>query len=417
MSKTSSPAPLNREAWLTEFAALVAPVIKQRTGLNVPLSQMRFTVSFPRTRSTPNRKGSYTIGQCFHGAANGSGLHEILINPLRDVVIDDKGHGIGETLIHEMLHASLALGVGHKAPFARAAKQMGLDGPESKPTATVANPDTVKLIRELADKIGPYPHKAIQGEWGKKQTTRLLKVMCLDCGYMNEAGNGYTTRVTQTWVEVGLPICPCGNTMSLIEAGQDAGLVTLKPVDSSCTYRVPNETGDGFDNRFQIRRVSSEHFGDRWTVIDFGAPRKRKATVEGEEVEVEVPNFDDTQARVIAAESRQDALDMITAIREELFNWDYLDADEGEDWDDDDDDGNPLADDDLDPFLYLADDEDETPENPEDHEPETAWTRIHPVTKREYVHTFDHDTEAERRDNAGTAKSERIAALAEKAMD
>jgi hypothetical protein len=407
MTQTS----VNREAWLTAFAEAIAPIMKQRTGLDVPLSKMRFTVSFPRTRSTPNRKGAYTIGQCFHGAANGSGLHEILINPLRDVVMDDGGHGIGETIIHEMLHASLALGVGHKAPFARAAKQMGLDGKDSKPTATVANEDTVKLVREIAAKIGPYPHKAIQGEWGKKQTTRLLKVQCLDCGYVNEAGNGYTARITMTWIEnAGLPTCPCGAVMSLINPDDDEpNMLALKPVESSATYRILTEDGDGYDERFQIRRTSSEHFRDRWSVIDMG----ERLTEDGK------VNLEAT-ARIVAAEDKQNAFDMIAAIREGLYSWDDLE-DNQDDWEDEgeDDGSNPLADDDpdLDRLLFIDDDEDETPEQPEDAEPETEWVREHPTTGKRFVHTFDHDTEANHRDALGTRKSAQIAAATEAAMD
>jgi len=37
----------------------------------------------------------------------------------------------------------------------------------------------------------------------KKQTTRLLKVICAE-------GSGYTARVTRKWLtQYGPPICPC----------------------------------------------------------------------------------------------------------------------------------------------------------------------------------------------------------------
>jgi hypothetical protein len=424
MSKTNSPATvndkgLNREAWLTAFAKAIAPVITQRTGVKVDLTKTRLSCSFPRTRATPSRKtGKVTIGQCLMG--HKSGLNEIMISPLRDTIIavnaEGEGHGIAETIIHELLHAALPLGTGHKAPFARAAKAMGLEG---RPTETFAGTALVELIREVAAPLGEYPHRAIDGEWGKKQTTRLLKVMCLDCGFMNEAGNGYTTRTTMTWVEVGLPVCPCGNTMSLIEKGEESTLVALKPVDSHCTYRVPNKDSTDYDPRFQIRRTSSEHGGDRWTVIDYGAPVKRQAIVDGEVVEVESTNFE-TSTRIVAAESRQDALDMIDAIREDLFDWDYLEDDQ-DDWEDEgeDDGSNPLADEDpdLDALLFIGDDEDETPEYPEDAEPEQSWTRVHPTTKQEFVHHFDYEVISEAREAAGTRKSAQIAAGTEAAMD
>jgi hypothetical protein len=290
---------------------------------------------------------------------------------------------------------------------------MGLDGENSKPTATVANPELVKLIREVAAPLGAYPHVAIDGDFGNKQSTRLLKVQCTDCGYINEAGNGYTARITMTWIEnAGLPVCPCGATMDLVDKSVDTEFVALLPVESSATYKVPSADGEGHDDRFQVRRTSSEHGGDRWTVIDMG---ERFTTIAG----VLVPNME-AQARIVAAESKENALEMIHAIREGLSTWDELDDDQDDLWDDEDDDGsNPLADDDpdLDRLLYIGDDEDETPENPEDAEPETAWTRVHPVTQKEFVHSFDYELITEQREASGTRKSAQIAAGEEGALD
>lgn len=380
----SNPNILNREGWLTAFAEAIAPVIKQRTGLSVPLSKTRLSCSFPRGRATPNRKGSFTTGQCWHGDSHQSGLHEIMINPLRDHIIDDSGEGIAETVIHELLHASLPKGVGHKAPFARAAKAMGLEG---KPTTPEASKELVKLIRETAKPLGPYPHKALQGEWGRKQTTRLLKVQCVDCGYINEAGNGYTARITMTWIEnAGLPTCPCGATMSLIDAGEEVPMIALKPVESMAQYQVPFADSNDVDPRFQIRRTSSDHHGDRWTVIDMGEP-----VVDGKLV------LGTSEPRIVAAESKQNALEMIDAIREGLYTWDDLEQNEADLWDEGEDDGtNPLSDDDpeLDALLYLPDDQDETPEHPEDQDPGT-WE--HPRSGK--VITFDYDEVARSRES------------------
>jgi len=41
----------------------------------------------------------------------------------------------------------------------------------------------------------------------KKQTTRMIKAECPSCGY--------TARISQKWVDVGLPTCPCGDTLSV----------------------------------------------------------------------------------------------------------------------------------------------------------------------------------------------------------
>lgn len=50
----------------------------------------------------------------------------------------------------------------------------------------------------------------------KKQTTRMLKVVCPDeeCPH-NDAGSPYLVRTTRKWIECGLPACPCGAAMVL----------------------------------------------------------------------------------------------------------------------------------------------------------------------------------------------------------
>jgi hypothetical protein len=373
---------INREHWLTLFAEAVTPLIEKRAGIKVPLSKTRLACSFPKGRATPNRKtGKFTSGQCFHADSFKSGLHEILINPIRD----DR-YEIAETVIHELIHASLVKGTGHKAPFARAAKAVGLEG---KPTETVLSTELRETLGPILDSIGPYPHKKIDGEWGRKQTTRLLKVQCVDCGYVNEQGNGYTARITLTWIEnAGLPTCPCGATMSLIEKGEEADIVALKPVESAATYSIPgvmipgtNRTDEG---RFQIRRTSTEWSGDSWTVIDYGDRM-----------------LEDSAPRIVSAEGKTHALDMIDAIREGLFTWDSLE-DEQHGWDEGEDDGaNPLADEDpdLDKLLYIEDDEDEVPEHPEDQEPESVIERKRfqgQWVEREVA--FDYDAVAKSRE-------------------
>lgn len=45
-----------------------------------------------------------------------------------------------------------------------------------------------------------------------KQSTRLIKAACGDCGY--------TIRVTQKWLEQGNPGCPCGG-VTAPEGGDD----------------------------------------------------------------------------------------------------------------------------------------------------------------------------------------------------
>jgi hypothetical protein len=63
---------------------------------------------------------------------------------------------------------------------------------------------------EILATIGAYPHAALEIAAAPKQTTRLIKVACLN--------DDYIARVSRTTlVNLGAPICPvCNN--SLVEA-------------------------------------------------------------------------------------------------------------------------------------------------------------------------------------------------------
>lgn len=395
---------LNREGWLTEFATRVAPIIKQRTGLSVPMSKVRLSCSFPRTRATPNKNGGFTSGQCFHGNTHKSGLHEIMINPLVGDMITKDGRGVCETVIHELLHAALPEDTMHKAPFAKAAKKMGLDGPESKPKSTVLGPEGRKIVEQIIADIGQdYPHEALDGTWGRKQGTRLIKVSCPDCGYINEAGNGYTTRITMSWIEVGLPTCPCGQQLEVTDKNVDVDVIALRPVESSATYAVPGPDGEP-ENRFQIRRVSSDHFGETWTVLDFGPDKDEDGKLRL-----------GAEARIVSVESKGNALELIEFVREGTYTWDQIEADAASTFEDEDDLMDLDEDDYAEEFakgLFHDVDEDEDPDHPEDQD---AGEWVHPITGK--VVKFDYDKVAEARDASGQRTSDRIAAGIESAMD
>lgn len=54
--------------------------------------------------------------------------------------------------------------------------------------------------------LGEYPHSAINllDRPTKKQTTRMIKCECEDCGYV--------ARTSNKWIEeAGAPLCPCNS--------------------------------------------------------------------------------------------------------------------------------------------------------------------------------------------------------------
>lgn len=107
-----------------------------------------------------------------------------------------------DVLVHELVHAADDCRSGHKGAFRRLATAIGLTG---RMTATVAGPELAARLHALAEELGPYPHAALDASMRKKQSTRMLKVVCPDCGY--------AVRTTNKWLEIGVPTCPCGTEM------------------------------------------------------------------------------------------------------------------------------------------------------------------------------------------------------------
>jgi hypothetical protein len=224
----------NREAYLTNLMHALAPLLEESLrGATATMDTWRVSVGFPGGGNRRTR-----IGECWGHTASSQGLTEIFISPvlgavLDTVIDDDNGQstlassgaslaakepqarrvrnepvtarvlpGVGSVLLHEMLHAALGQEAGHGKSFKRLATDVGLVGPVR---STVAGE---KLSRHLSDLVnsglGEYPHAPLTlgGAGTKPQTTRLLKASCNECGY--------TIRLTQKWVAVGLPTCPCG---------------------------------------------------------------------------------------------------------------------------------------------------------------------------------------------------------------
>lgn len=190
---------VNREQWLSTAAEHLSEWLGQ-IGEEVP--PMRISVGFPGGRS--NRKT--TVGQCWPTSLTDDGVAQIFISPIRGEKDTPKILG---TLLHEMIHAVDDCENGHKGNFVRIAKAVGF---VSKWTSSDNQSEELhdRLV-ELAETLGPIPHATLlQGgraaDEPKKQTTRMIKVICPD--------DGYTVRMTRKWLDqLGTPTCPCGDTM------------------------------------------------------------------------------------------------------------------------------------------------------------------------------------------------------------
>lgn len=184
-----------REGWLVSAINALGAGIFADAAITLPA--VRVSVGWPGGRGKKNT----VIGQCWNTSAAADGVAQLFISP----VLDDAARVL-DVLIHEMIHAVDDCQNGHKGPFAKMAKRVGLTG---KMTATVASPELAERLASLAEELGAYPHAALTNGGStsgpKKQGTRMLKVECPE--------DGYTIRTTAKWLEVGLPVCPCGTEM------------------------------------------------------------------------------------------------------------------------------------------------------------------------------------------------------------
>lgn len=187
-----------REAWLRNAVELLSVELFNPVAIKLP-AKLQVSVGIPHGRK--GKKGSsHAIGQCWNPHCSKNAHTEIFIHP----EIDDAFEVI-EILIHECIHAA---GVwNHKKEFKAMAVKVGLGG---KMTATEADETLAKRIKAWVKTLPTYPHAGLDiyggsGDGPKKQGTRMIKCLCDHCGY--------AVRTSQKWIDVGLPVCPCGEEM------------------------------------------------------------------------------------------------------------------------------------------------------------------------------------------------------------
>ena len=177
-----------REQWLGALAKALRPLFDAE-GAEIPV--FRITCGFPSAGALAPKKRK--LGQCWHGASSADGTAEVIVTPLVD-----NAEEIGGIVAHELAHACLGPDVGHKAAFARLGRAIGLEG---KPTSMGTGEAFKIILAPILKDLGAYPHARLNAQSRKRQSTRLLKVECGNCGYV--------CRVTRKWLDdAGPPICP-----------------------------------------------------------------------------------------------------------------------------------------------------------------------------------------------------------------
>jgi len=178
---------LTRETYLQAATEYLAPRFAK---LNYTLPKTRVSVGIPGGGKGGKLK---SIGECWSHLASADHTTEIFICPSQSEPV-----AVLAILLHELVHAAVGLECKHKGPFKRIALAMGLEG---KMTATTPGEQLASDLLELSHTLGDYPHAALDTSLSgrKKQGTRMVKLVCDDCGW--------SCRTAQKNVDLGTPTC------------------------------------------------------------------------------------------------------------------------------------------------------------------------------------------------------------------
>jgi len=162
---------IQRQQWLRDIADSLAPEFAAH-GKPLP-TNIRLTVGFPSTGGTRQRTPR-VVGEIHDSSRSDDNHFEIFISPVNADSVT-----VAAVLAHELVHAAVGISHGHDAEFGALARAIGLGG---KLTETVASPAFESKIRGWTAAIGDYPHATLNVTGIIKQSTRLLKFVCPDCG-------------------------------------------------------------------------------------------------------------------------------------------------------------------------------------------------------------------------------------------
>lgn len=190
----------SREDWLNAFTAAARPTFEQ-AGFPLP-ENVRVSVGF----SSRGRK-SKAIGECWSNTASADDHFEIFISPS----FQSDSAFMADILTHELCHVATP-GAGHGKAFKKCALAVGLAGKMTQAgfPNKVPPPWAQAILDDLCQLPGADLNGAVSLTGPKKQTSRLLKQTCNDCGL--------TLRITATWLNAcGTLQCPdklCSGDMS-----------------------------------------------------------------------------------------------------------------------------------------------------------------------------------------------------------
>lgn len=200
-----------REDWLADMVTELRPLFLTKTKMHLP-EKIRVSCGWPSRSAMGGSKRR--IGECWTPEASSDKTTEIFVSPILA-----KGPEVADVLAHELVHAAVGVEAGHGPVFRKVAVALGLEG---KMTSTKAGDELRKWLDEACAKIGEYPHATLDMSQRKKDTTRLIKVVCpnSECDYFTENEKPYVVRMSATALEYGAPACGCCNDRMVIDEKQ-----------------------------------------------------------------------------------------------------------------------------------------------------------------------------------------------------
>jgi len=185
-----------RETWLLRAVPLLAPLLLAAGAPPLP-ERIQVSAGFPK-------RSAKAIGQCWPETATADKTIHVFISP----VLGEDPTRVLDVLLHELVHACVGNKAGHKGPFTKVARALGLEG---KLTATVAGEALKAKLVDFAKQLGPYPHAVIVGMTPKvmpKKGTgkRLVLRSTYDPDY-------YVYMLREHLEEHGAPTDPWGEEM------------------------------------------------------------------------------------------------------------------------------------------------------------------------------------------------------------
>ena len=162
------------EDYLNSFAKFcVKELAKKNIGDSSAMGKDGIKIHIGDTRGRSNKNYNAVLGQCHYLGASANGeTRKVEISRELDETIQ-----VLMVTAHEITHAVLTEGTGHKGEFLDGVfgvfKQAGI------PTATTVSAEFIQVISGWLKKNGLYPYVAYIHR-GKKQSTRQIKCVCLD---------------------------------------------------------------------------------------------------------------------------------------------------------------------------------------------------------------------------------------------